>query len=107
MDKLSDAQYNMLTNVAIGKAWDSHLVGRSAHGGARSTRACLMRRGFLRNGAITEEGQAALIAAEQLRTGISASSEAVSVNLPFPVAASCGALPSLGASQPRELCNKG
>lgn len=58
--KLSVAQYKMLSNVAAGRPWDSHLVGRSAHGGARATRSVLLRLGCMKNGVITEMGRMAL-----------------------------------------------
>ncbi len=58
--KLSVAQHKMLSNVAAGRAWDSHLVGRSEHGGARATRAVLLRLGCMKGGVITEIGRMVL-----------------------------------------------
>ena len=60
--KLSQAQYKMLSNVATGAAWDAHLVSKVAQGGARTTRAILLRTGCMKNGVVTDVGRRALLA---------------------------------------------
>lgn len=58
--KLTPAQLAVLTNLAGGQRWDAHLSGRSAYGGARSTLMSLQRHGYIKAGAITQEGREAL-----------------------------------------------
>lgn len=58
--KLTQAQRLMLTNLAEGRTWDSHLSGRSAFGGARATVRVLKNLGYMANGELTELGRAAL-----------------------------------------------
>jgi len=58
--KLTEAQRRVLTNLVNGRRWDEHLSGRSAYGGAISTMRSLQKHGYIKHGAITEEGRQAL-----------------------------------------------
>ncbi|KGS89674.1 hypothetical protein X942_6504 [Burkholderia pseudomallei MSHR5596] len=66
--KLTRAQRAVLTNLESGRRWDSHLVGRSAYGCARSTLMSLQQRGYINVGAITQEGWDALAGSQSDRT---------------------------------------
>jgi hypothetical protein len=64
--KLTQAQRAVLRNLSDGRRWDAHLSGRSEYGGAKSTLMALQRRGYIKAGAITQEGRDVLAADPEL-----------------------------------------